>query len=80
MEQDFTEATSRGFVRGYAIQLGRRHRLGRGSDHDRIQGHLALGADHHRVFRKLNGHPSGASAIGEDVPEEHNRVTLEPVV
>ncbi|MFX6048548.1 hypothetical protein ABTE94_19630, partial [Acinetobacter baumannii] len=40
---------------------------------------LPWGADHHRVFRKLNGHRIGFSAICEDLPEEHNRVTLDPV-
>src|SRR6202008_4175449 len=35
--------------------------------------------DHHRVFRKLNGHRLHVSAICEDLPEEHNRVTLDPV-
>src|SRR5581483_3319446 len=36
--------------------------------------------DHHRVFRKLNGHRMHFSAICEDLPEEHNRVTLDPVL
>ena len=42
------------------------------------KGILPWGADHHRVFRKLNGHRIGVSAICEDLPEEHNRVTLDP--
>src|SRR5215204_3152925 len=41
---------------------------------------VVLGAVHHRVFRKLNGHRLAASAICEDLPEEHNRVTLDPVL
>jgi choline dehydrogenase-like flavoprotein len=32
------------------------------------------------VFRKLAGHRIGLSAICEDLPEEHNRVTLDPVL
>jgi choline dehydrogenase-like flavoprotein len=72
--------TSRGFVRGYAIQFGR----GIGPVVEAImsegKGILPWGADHHRVFRKLNGHRLAASAICEDLPEEHNRVTLDPVL
>jgi choline dehydrogenase-like flavoprotein len=30
--------------------------------------------------RRLNGHRPGLSAICEDLPEEHNRVTLDPVL
>ena len=41
------------------------------------KGILPWGADHHRVFRKLNGHRIAASVICEDLPEEHNRVTLD---
>ena len=44
------------------------------------KGILPWGADHHRVFRKLNGHRLAVSAICEDLPEEHNRVTLDPVL
>jgi choline dehydrogenase-like flavoprotein len=69
---------SRGFVRGYAIQFGR----GVGTVVEAVTstacGLLPWGADHHRVFRRLNGHRLSASAICEDLPEEHNRVTLDP--
>ena len=44
------------------------------------KGILPWGADHHRVFRKLNGHRIAASVICEDLPEAHNRVTLDPVL
>ena len=71
---------SRGFVRGYGIQFGR----GAGPVFEAVaseqKGILPWGADHHRVFRKLNGHRLGVSAICEDLPEEHNRVTLDPVL
>ena len=71
---------SRGFVRGYAIQFGR----GVGPVFEAVmseaKGILPWGADHHRVFRKLNGHRLAVSAICEDLPEEHNRVTLDPVL
>ena len=43
-------------------------------------GRLPWGADHHRAYRKLFGRRIGMSAICEDLPEEHNRVTLDPVL
>jgi choline dehydrogenase-like flavoprotein len=71
---------SRGFVRGYGIQFVR----GAGPVFEAVaseqKGILPWGADHHRVFRKLHGHRLGVSAICEDLPEEHNRVTLDPVL
>ena len=42
------------------------------------KGILPWGAAHHAVFRRLNGHRLQLSAICEDLPEEHNRVTLDP--
>jgi len=75
-----TRPIRRDFVRGYAFQFGR----GIGpvteaivSDADR---RLPWGENHHRVFRRLVGRRIGLSAICEDLPEEHNRVTLEPVL
>lgn len=71
---------SRGFVRGYGVQFVR----GAGPVFEAVvseqKGILPWGADHHRVFRKLNGHRLGFSAICEDLPEEHNQVTLDPVL
>ena len=71
---------SRDFVRGYAFQFGR----GIGPVTEAIfsdaDGRLPWGEDHHRVFRKLVGRRIGLSAICEDLPEEHNRVTLDPVL
>jgi choline dehydrogenase-like flavoprotein len=69
----------RDFVRGYTYQFGR----GTQSIHEAItsthQGRLPFGADHHAVYRKLLNHRLYLSAICEDLPEEHNRVTLDPV-
>src|SRR5204863_2560 len=67
-------------VRGYGVQFVR----GAGPVFEAVvseqKGILPWGADHHRVFRRLNGHRLGVSAICEDLPEEHNRVTLDPVL
>jgi choline dehydrogenase-like flavoprotein len=43
-------------------------------------GRLPWGADHHRAYRRLVGRRIGLSAICEDLPEEHNQVTLDPVL
>ena len=71
---------SRGFVRGYAFQFGR----GIGPVTEAIiseaDGRLPWGAEHHRAFRDWSGRRIGLSAICEDLPEEHNRVTLDPVL
>jgi choline dehydrogenase-like flavoprotein len=71
---------ARDFVRGYAFQFGR----GIGPVTEAIlsaaNGKLPWGAEHHRTFRQLAGRRIGLAAICEDLPEEHNRVTLDPVL
>jgi choline dehydrogenase-like flavoprotein len=71
---------ARDFVRGYAFQFGR----GIGPVTEAIlsaaNGKLPWGAEHHRAFRQLAGRRIGLAAICEDLPEEHNRVTLDPVL
>ncbi len=71
---------SRDFVRGYIFQMSR----GVGALTEAITssaaGRLPWGADHHRVYRNLLNHRIGMAAICEDLPEAHNRVTLDPVL
>ena len=43
-------------------------------------GRLPWGRDHHRVYRELLDHRVGIGVACEDLPEEHNRVTLDPVL
>jgi choline dehydrogenase-like flavoprotein len=79
--QEFYETDpKRDFVRGYTFQFSR----GVGAIFEAIvssqAGRLPWGEDHHRVYRKLVNHRIGLSAICEDLPEEHNRVTLDPVL
>jgi choline dehydrogenase-like flavoprotein len=79
-KQFYETDPSRGFVRGYAIQFGR----GVGTIMEAVtseqKGTLPWGAAHHAAFRRLHGHRLTASAICEDLPEAHNRVTLDPVL
>src|ERR1700761_4144279 len=79
-KQFYETDLSRGFVRGYAFQFVR----GAGTVMEAVtseaKGLLPWGEEHHAAFRKLNGHRLAVSAICEDLPEEHNRVTLDPVL
>ena len=79
--QEFYETDpKRDFVRGYTFQIGR----GVPSILEAIvstnAGRLPWGEDHHKVYRRLVNHRISMSAICEDLPEEHNRVTLDPVL
>ncbi|MBM3645861.1 MAG: GMC family oxidoreductase [Alphaproteobacteria bacterium] len=78
--QFYETDTSRGFVRGYIFQFGR----GTGSIGEAITstatGRLPWGDDHHAVYRKLLNRRIYLAAICEDLPEAHNRVTLDPVL
>jgi choline dehydrogenase-like flavoprotein len=79
-KQFYETDPARDFVRGYAIQFGRGVGTVTEAVMSEARGLLPWGEDHHRVFRRLNGHRLGASAICEDLPEEHNRVTLDAVL
>ena len=68
----------RDFVRGYTLQLGR----GTGPATQAIvgaaAGHLPWGRDHHRAYLELLDHRVGIGVACDDLPEQHNRVTLDP--
>jgi len=55
-----------------------RRRFDPGSDRQRQCRRLPWGEDHHATYRKLVNRRIGVSVICEDLPEEHNRVTLDP--
>jgi choline dehydrogenase-like flavoprotein len=71
---------SRDFVRGYTLQFTR----GTGPANEAITsmaaGRLPWGKDHHRVYRTLLYRRLLIGVACEDLPEEHNRVTLDPVL
>jgi choline dehydrogenase-like flavoprotein len=77
-KQFYETEASRDFVRGYTLQFSR----GTGPVHEAVQsvaaGRLPWGADHHRVYRQLLDHRLQIGIACEDLPEEHNRVTLDP--
>jgi choline dehydrogenase-like flavoprotein len=84
--QEFYETDrSRGFVRGYTFQIGRGTApittamgLARGSPFASTAPRAAWGPQHHVDFRERFGRSMGMAAICEDLPEEHNRVELDP--
>lgn len=74
MSQQFYETDpARGFVRGYTFQMGRS--TGPAST---AVGGVPWGAGHHQDFIERFGNMSGLGVIGEDLPLETNRVTLDP--
>lgn len=71
---------SRGFVRGYTLQFAR----GTGPANEAMvsmaAGRLPWGKDHHLAYRQLLYRALRVGVACEDLPEEHNRVTLDPVL
>ena len=71
---------SRGFARGYSYQFGRGLGAVTTAMHGMDSGRIPWGSAHHAAYRGLFNHRAGMSAICEDLPEAHNRVTLDPVL
>jgi choline dehydrogenase-like flavoprotein len=79
--QEFYETDrSRGFVRGYTFEFSRGQGPVMAAVHGMATGRLPWGADHHRAYRRLFCRRTGMVAICEDLPEEHNTVTLDPML
>jgi choline dehydrogenase-like flavoprotein len=79
MSQEFYETDpTRGFVRGYSFEILR----GFGPVSTALwgmgQGRLPWGAQHHTAYAELFDRTAGMVVIQEDLPEESNRVTLDP--
>jgi choline dehydrogenase-like flavoprotein len=77
--QEFYETDkSRGFVRGYTMQILR----GPGPVETSLSGvgrrEIPLGMDHHTAMKNTLGKTIGMGIIVEDLPELHNTVTLDP--
>ena len=69
---------ARGFVRGFTLEMHRGHRVVASALGGILSGRIPWGEGHHDAYRKLHNHILGMSAICEDLPEEHNTVTLDP--
>ncbi len=79
--QEFYETdASRGFVRGYTYQFSR----GLGPVATAMTGMaddlIPWGQGHHAAYRRLFDRSAGMVSICEDLPEEHNTVTLDPTL
>lgn len=79
--QEFYETDrSRGFLRGFILSTSRNIGVGAEAVSAEADGLLPWGAEHHDVFRSLVGHRLQLGICTEDLPEEHNRVMLDPVL
>jgi choline dehydrogenase-like flavoprotein len=79
MSQEFYETDpARDFVRGYSFEILR----GMGPVSTALwgmgSGRLPWGADHHDAYAGIFDRTAGMVVICEDLPEPHNRVTLDP--
>jgi choline dehydrogenase-like flavoprotein len=79
--QEFYETDqSRGYVRGYTYEFSRGQGPVMAAATGMGTGRIPWGEGHHDAYRKLFCHRTGMVGICEDLPEEHNRVTLDPVL
>ncbi|MDX2166783.1 MAG: GMC family oxidoreductase, partial [Deltaproteobacteria bacterium] len=69
---------ARGFVRGYSFEILRGFAPLTTAMWGMQAGRIPSGADHHRAFAGLFDRIASLAAICEDLPEEHNCVTLDP--
>ncbi len=77
--QEFYETErERGFVRGYTFEINRGMGPATTALTGMLGGRIPWGAGHHDAFDALNDRITGMVGICEDLPEAHNRVTLDP--
>jgi choline dehydrogenase-like flavoprotein len=71
---------SRGFVRGYNLQVIRNSGPAITAQGFVMTSPIPWGSGHHRVFDERFGKTISVAVIGEDLPESHNRVNLDPTL
>jgi choline dehydrogenase-like flavoprotein len=77
-KQFYETDASRGFVRGYNMQIARgAGPLGTAMG-GYVSGTIPWGPGHHEAFRQRFDHVASIGILCEDLPEEHNTVTLDP--
>ncbi len=77
LSQEFYETDpGRDFVRGYSYQTGRGQ--GPGSTARGGSPRVPWGADHHAQMQRRFRNTVGLGVIGDDLPEQHNSVSLDP--
>lgn len=79
--QEFYETgEERDFIRGFTYETTRGRGLVATALTGMHSGRIPWGAGHHDAYRKLHNRIAGMVAICEDLPEEHNTVTLDPSI
>jgi choline dehydrogenase-like flavoprotein len=80
LSQEFYETDHRrDFVRGYDLQVIGGSTAPLSAALGGLQGQMiAWGDGHHQQFKERFGHTIGMTIMTEDLPEEHNTVTLDP--
>ncbi len=79
LSQEFYETDpAREFVRGYTMEIVRGMGPLSTALSGLVSGTLPWGDDHHRVYSEMFNRSAGMVAICEDLPEQHNTVTLDP--
>ncbi len=79
-KQFYETDPARDFLRGYTLQFGRGIGPVQEAVYSTEAGHLPWGAGHHQAYRRLVNHRLNIGVAAEDLPEAHNRVTLDPVL
>ncbi len=79
-QQFYETDLKRGFVRGYTLQTLRTYGPLSHAQGSFGREPVRWGAGHHRALRRYFPHLIGFSILGEDLPEERNRVELDPEV
>jgi choline dehydrogenase-like flavoprotein len=79
--QEFYETDpTRGFVRGYDLQFARGAAVITEGINNMMLGRVPWGEGHHDAFRHYSGRRIAVEVCTEDLPEAHNRVTLDSVL
>ena len=79
ISQEFYETDlSRGFVRGYAFQVARGAGPVTTAQGGMTGTQMPWGAKHRETFDRQFGRNAVIAIIGEDLPEPHNQVTIDP--
>ncbi|HKI73956.1 MAG TPA: GMC family oxidoreductase [Pseudomonadales bacterium] len=79
LSKEFYETDlSRGFVRGYNMQITRGAGPFATAMQGLMSGNIPWGPGHHEAFDKQFDHTASIGILCEDLPEAHNCVTLDP--
>ncbi|MBM4202978.1 MAG: GMC family oxidoreductase [Gammaproteobacteria bacterium] len=79
-QQFYETDRTRGFVRGFTFQFNRGMGPALTAMVGMMTGLIPWGSGHHEAYRMLFDRSISMAAICEDLPEAHNRVTLDPVL